>query len=129
MVKNLLKQETKKHMSLILKSRRSPGGGHGNPLQCSCLESPRDRGVCWTTVHGVAKSWTGLKQLSTPRPSACSPEARWASPIRATPCSPASHAQISDSLKAQSPSGLIAGFCVSLLAQLFSKNTSHYFFY
>ena len=39
---------------------RSPGGGHGNPLQYSCLENPTDRGAWWATVHGVAKSWTGL---------------------------------------------------------------------
>ena len=37
-------------------SGRSPGGGHGNPLQYSCLENPRDRGAWWATVHGVAKS-------------------------------------------------------------------------
>ena len=35
-----------------------PGGGDGNPLQCSCLESPMDRGAWWATVHGVAKCWT-----------------------------------------------------------------------
>ena len=39
-------------------SGRSPGGGHGNPLQYSCLENPMDRGAWWATVHGVAKSWT-----------------------------------------------------------------------
>ena len=43
---------------------RSPGGGHGNPLQYPCLENPMDRGAWWTTVHGVTKSWTRLKQLS-----------------------------------------------------------------
>ena len=43
-------------------SGRSPGGGHGNPLPYSCLENPMDRGA-WATVHGVTKSWTGLKQL------------------------------------------------------------------
>ena len=37
-------------------SRRSPGGGHGNPLQCSHLENPMDRGAWWATVHSVAKS-------------------------------------------------------------------------
>ena len=37
---------------------RSPGGGHGNPLQYSCLENPTDRGAWWATAHGVAKSWT-----------------------------------------------------------------------
>ena len=35
---------------------RSPGGGHGNPLQYSCLDNPIDRGAWWATVHGVAKS-------------------------------------------------------------------------
>ena len=37
---------------------RSPGGGHRNSLQYSCLENPMDRGVWWDTVHGVAKSQT-----------------------------------------------------------------------
>ena len=32
---------------------KSPGGGHGNPLQCSCLENPTDRGAWRATVHGV----------------------------------------------------------------------------
>ena len=44
---------------------RSPGRGHGNPLQYSCLENPMDRGARWATVYRVIKSWTGLKQLST----------------------------------------------------------------
>ena len=39
-------------------SGRSPGGGHGNPLQYSCLENPMDRGVCRATVYGVIKNWT-----------------------------------------------------------------------
>ena len=34
---------------------RSPGGGHGNPLQYSCLENPMDRGAWQTTVHGVQR--------------------------------------------------------------------------
>jgi len=41
--------------------KRSPGGGHGNPLQYSCLENPIDRGAWWATAHGVAQSWTWLK--------------------------------------------------------------------
>ena len=41
-------------------SGRSPGGGKGNPLQCSCLENPMDRGAWWATVHGVIKSQTRL---------------------------------------------------------------------
>ena len=46
-------------------SRRSPGGGHGNPLQYSGLENPRNRGAWQATVHGVAKSQTRLKWVST----------------------------------------------------------------
>ena len=34
---------------------RSPGEGHGNPLQYSCLENPMDRGAWWATVHGAAE--------------------------------------------------------------------------
>ena len=44
--------------SSIPGSGRSPGGGHGNPLQYSCLENPMDRGAWQATVHGVAKSQT-----------------------------------------------------------------------
>ena len=46
-------------------SGRSPGGGHGNPLQYSCLENLMDRGAWRTTVHRVSKCWTRLKRLST----------------------------------------------------------------
>ena len=42
---------------------RSPGGGHGNPLQYSCLENPMDRGALRATVHRVAQSDT-TEQLS-----------------------------------------------------------------
>ena len=44
---------------------RSPRGGHGNPLQYSCLENPMDRGAWRATVHRVTKSRTRLKQLTT----------------------------------------------------------------
>ena len=43
---------------LLRGSGRSPGGGHGNPLQYSCLENPMDRESWRATVHGAAKSWT-----------------------------------------------------------------------
>ena len=46
-------------------SGRSPGGGNGNPLQYSRLENPMDREAWQATVHGVAKSWTWLKRVST----------------------------------------------------------------
>ena len=45
-------------------SGRSPGGGYGNPLQYSCLENPMDRGAWQATVHGVAKSQTGLSDFT-----------------------------------------------------------------
>ena len=41
------------------------GEGSGNPLQCSCLENPRDGGAWWAAVYGVAQSWTRLKRLSS----------------------------------------------------------------
>ena len=45
------------------------GEGHGNPLQCSCLENPRDGGAWWAAVYGVAQSRTRLKRLSSSRSS------------------------------------------------------------
>ena len=41
------------------------GQGNGNPLQCSCLENPRDSGAWWAAVSGVTQSQTRLKQLSS----------------------------------------------------------------
>ena len=41
------------------------GEGNGNPLQCSCLENPRDRGAWWAAVYGVEQSRTRLKRLSS----------------------------------------------------------------
>ena len=46
-------------------SLSSIGEGNGNPLQCSCLENPRDRGAWWAAVYGVTQSRTRLKQLSS----------------------------------------------------------------
>ena len=43
----------------------SIGEGNGNPLQCSCLENPRDGGDSCAAVYGVAQSWTRLKRLSS----------------------------------------------------------------
>ena len=43
------------------------GEGNGNPLQCSCLENPRDGGAWWAAVYGVTQSWTRRKQLSSSR--------------------------------------------------------------
>ena len=41
------------------------GPGNGNPLQCSCLENPRDGGGWWAAIYGVAQGWTWLKQLGS----------------------------------------------------------------
>ena len=45
-------------------SGRSPGGGHSNPLQYSCLENPTGRGVWWAAVHRVSKTWTRVSYLA-----------------------------------------------------------------
>ena len=47
-------------LGLIPGLGRSPGGGHGNPLQYSCLKSSMDRRTCWAAVHGVTKNQTCL---------------------------------------------------------------------
>ena len=41
------------------------GEGNGKPLQCSCLENPRDGGAWWAAIYWVTQSWTRLKQLSS----------------------------------------------------------------
>ena len=41
------------------------GEGNGNPLQCSCLDNPRDGGACWAAIYGAAQSRTRLRQLSS----------------------------------------------------------------
>ena len=51
-------------MGSIPELGRSPGGGHGNPLQFSCLENPMNRGGWQDTVHRIPKSRTQLKQLN-----------------------------------------------------------------
>ena len=53
-----------RYTGLIPGSGRSPGGGHSNPCQYSCLENPMDRGAWRATVHGVTHNRTWLKWLS-----------------------------------------------------------------
>ena len=60
-------------MGSILGWGRSPGGGHGNPLQYSCLEDPTDREAWWAIVQRVTKSQTQLKQLSIEQDSIVQP--------------------------------------------------------
>ena len=50
--------EDVKDLGLIPGSGRAPGGGHGYPLQCSCLENPKDRGAWRAAVRGAAQSRT-----------------------------------------------------------------------
>ena len=58
-------KETHRDLSSIPGSGRSPGGGHGNPLQYSCLENLMDRGAWRAPAHGVAESWDTTERLST----------------------------------------------------------------
>ena len=51
------------NVSSTPESQRSPGEGHGNLLQYSCLENPLDREAWWAMVHRVTKNWTRMKQL------------------------------------------------------------------
>ena len=53
------------------------GEGNGNPLQCSCLENPRDGGAWWAAVYGVTQSRTRLKRLSSSSSSKQNLEVSW----------------------------------------------------
>ena len=58
-------QETQKAQVQFPGLGQSPGRGHGNQLQYSCLENPMDRGAWWAArVHGVAMSWTRLSDFT-----------------------------------------------------------------
>ena len=69
---NLEESDTTEHLHFHF-SLSCTGEGNGNPLQCSCLENPRDGGACWAAVSGVAQSRTRLKRLSSssPAPPSC----------------------------------------------------------
>ena len=58
-------QEKLRDTGSIPGSGRSPGGGHGNPLQYSCLENPMDKGAWRAAVHGVTKESDKTEQLSS----------------------------------------------------------------
>ena len=63
-VHGVAKSQTQLHFHFSLSC---VGEGNGNPLQCSCLENPRDGGAWWAAVYGVAQSRTRLKRLSSSR--------------------------------------------------------------
>ena len=66
MVKNPPANASKgRNVGLIPGWGRSPGEGHSNPLQYSCMENPIDKGAWWASVYGVAQSRTQLKRLSS----------------------------------------------------------------
>ena len=65
MMKNLPANAGDLRDSGLIPVGKIPGGWRGNPLQYSCLENPMDRGAWWAPVHGVTKSRTRLKPLST----------------------------------------------------------------
>ena len=48
----------RKFSYLFMAALHGIGEGNNNPLQCSCLENPRDEGAWWVAVYGVAQSWT-----------------------------------------------------------------------
>ena len=65
MVKNLTANaEDVRDAGSIPESGRSPGGGHGNPLQYSCLENPMDSRDFWAVVHSVTQNWIHTEQIS-----------------------------------------------------------------
>ena len=81
--------EATRNTGLIPGSGRSPGGGHGNPLQYSCLENTTDRGPLRARVHGVTESWTQLKLV-------------YISPLSLEPPSPSPHPKFYPSRLSQS---------------------------
>ena len=61
---SVCKAGAERDVGSIPASGRSPGGGHGKPLQYSYLKNPKDRGTCWAMIHGITNSQTQLKGLS-----------------------------------------------------------------
>ena len=61
---DLYDSSTNRQKCLIFHGSLLVGEGNGTPLQYSCLENPMDAGVWWAAVHGVAKSWTRLSDLT-----------------------------------------------------------------
>jgi len=106
-----------KDLGSISASRRSPGGGHNNPLQYSCLENSMNRGAWQGTVHRVSKSWTWLKWLSTHN--------IWNGGVRKVDC-PHHWGRTSNPLRAWREQEAEEGICSLFLASLLNWDISSY---
>ena len=91
------------------------GEGNGNPLQCPCLENPRDRGAWWATIYGVAQSRTWLKRLSSSSSRSLTGDWTWALRSESETAGPAGDCQ--------EPTFLI--FQVNVLIWLQSNHEKH----
>ena len=80
------------HQVLLLDSRiistLGIGEGNGNPLQCFCLENPRDSGAWWAAIYAVTQSWTWLKRLNSSSSSSSSSSTRTSLEAQAVKCLP-----------------------------------------
>ena len=90
------------------------GEGNGNPLQCSCLENPRDGGAWWAAVNGVTQSRTRLKRLSSSSSSKMTVAQSWP-----TLCDPIDH-----SLPGSSVHGILQARILEWVAIHFSRGSS-----
>ena len=106
-----------KDLGSISASGRSPGGGHSNPLQYSCLENPMNRGAWQGTVNRVSKSWTWLKWLSTHN--------IWNGGVRKVDC-PHHWGQTSNPLRVWREQEAEEGICSLFLASLLNWDISSY---
>ena len=89
------------------------GEGNGNPLQCSCLENPRDRGAWWAAIYGVTQSWTRLKWLGSMLLMAALSCATQIS-LQESTCNSAARKQLTSSIQLLTPSGAASAFKPSL---------------
>ena len=85
------------------------GEGNGNPLQCSCLENPRDRGAWWAAIYGVSQSRARLKRLSSSSSSIhihitdtiCCTQKKWKWTSQPSLCDPVDYNTVHEILQAR----------------------------
>ena len=97
------------------------GEGIGNPLQCSCLENPRDGGAWWAAIYGVAQSRTRLERLSSSKYIVDSNNEKWSEVVQSCPtlCDP-----MDCSLPGSSIRGIFQARILEWVAIYFSRGTS-----